>query len=656
MLPTFVIGLREGLEAALIVGIVAAFLVQEGRRDALRPMWIGVAVAVLISVAVGVGLHVADNELPQREQEGLETVIAAIAVVFVTWMILWMRRNARHLKGELQEVASTALARGSSRALIGMAFFAVIREGFETAFFLTAAFDQSDNPGSTGTGAVLGVVLAAVLGYLIYRGGARINLQRFFRATGVVLVFVAAGLVASALHTAHEATWINTFGQGQAVDLSWLVVPGTVTASLLTGMLGLQPRPAHIELVAYLIYLVPMISIVLWPTGKNPVRRAARTTAAVGALLLLLLGLGACGSDDGGKTTSVKTAGPVAGAKTVDVQISDEGCLPATLKLAAGPTNFKVTAKGSGQSTEYEIVKGDRILGERENIAPGLNATFSLDLAPGEYESACIGADRERGKIVVTGAVNATATSGATELTAATAAYGQYVEGQTLVLLDRTKAFVAAVKAGDVTEAKKLFPTAREPYEAIEPVAESFGDLDPRIDARVNDVAKGDRWTGFHRIEQGLWKKGSTAGLTPFADQLLKDVEELVTKSKGLKYQPAELANGATGLLGEVSKSKITGEEDRYSHTDLWDFKANVDGAQKAFELLKPALDLRDKALATTIAARFASVDEALAKYVKGGGYVTYTALSEADVRTLSQQIDALAEPLSKVAAAVVAS
>jgi FTR1 family protein len=655
MLPTFVIGLREGLEAALIVGIVAAFLVQEGRRDALRPMWIGVAVAVFISVAVGVGLHVADNQLPQREQEGLETVIAAIAVVFVTWMILWMRRNARNLKGELQEVASSALARNSSRALIGMAFFAVIREGFETAFFLTAAFDQSDNPGSTGTGAVLGVVLAAVLGYAIYRGGARINLQKFFRATGVVLVFVAAGLVASALHTAHEATWINV-GQGQAVDLSWLVVPGTVTASLLTGMLGLQPRPVQIELIAYLIYLVPMISIVLWPAGKNPVRRAARTTAAVGALLLLLLGLGACGSDDGGKTTSVKTAGPVAGAKSVDVQISDEGCLPETLKLDAGPTNFKVTAKGSGQSTEYEIVKDDRILGERENIAPGLNATFSLDLAPGEYESVCLGADRERGKIVVTGAANATATSGATELKAATAAYGQYVEGQTLVLLDRTKAFVAAVKAGDVKEAKKLFPTAREPYEAIEPVAESFGDLDPRIDARVNDVAKGDKWTGFHRIEQGLWKAGSTKGLTPFADQLLKDVEELVTKSKGLKYQPAELANGATGLLGEVSKSKITGEEDRYSHTDLWDFKANVDGAQKAFELLKPALDLRDKALAETIAARFASVDKALAKHVKGDGYVTYTALSEADVRTLSQQIDALAEPLSKVAAAVVAS
>jgi FTR1 family protein len=652
MLPTFVIGLREGLEAALIVGIVAAFLMQEGRRDAMRPMWTGVAIAVLISVAVGAGLQLADSQLPQREQEGLETVIALIAVAFVTWMILWMRRNATELKGELQGVTATALAKNSTWALVAMAFFAVIREGFETAFFLTAAFNASSDPGTAGAGAALGVALAAALGYAIYRGGARINLQKFFRATGIVLVFVAAGLVASAFHTAHEATWINA-GQGEAFDLSWLVVPGTVTASLLTGMLGLQPRPVHVEVIGYLVYALPMLAVVLWPAGTGLGRRAARATAPIAGILLLVLGLGACGGDEGG---AVKSAGAVAGARTVAVQISDEGCLPATLKLAAGPTNFKVTAKGSGKATEYEIVKGDRILGERENLTPGLDATFSLNLDPGEYESYCPGADRERGKVIVSGTKTGSGTTGATELKAATTAYRTYVEGQTEILVDRTEQFVAAVKGGDIAEAKRLFPRAREPFERIEPVAESFGDLDPRIDARVNDVAEGDAWTGFHRIEQALWKRGTTKGMSKVADQLLTDVKELQAKATGLVFQPAQLANGATELLGEVSKSKITGEEDRYSHTDLYDFEANVDGAQQAYELLQPALALRDKPLADAIAARFASVDAALAKHAKGDGFVSYTALTEDEVRTLSQEIDALAEPLSKVAAAVVAS
>ncbi len=666
MLPTFVIGLREGLEAALIVGIVAAFLVQEGRRDALRPMWAGVAVAVLISVAVGAGLQLADDQLPQKEQEGLETVIAVVAVGFVTWMILWMRRNARGLKGELHGVAAGALAKNSGWALIAMAFFAVIREGFETAFFLTAAFNASEDPGTAGVGAALGVATAVALGYAIYRGGARIDLQKFFRATGVVLVFVAAGLVASALHTGHEAGWVNV-GQDEALDLSWLVVPGTVTASLLTGMLGLQPKPVQIEVIGYLLYAVPMLAVVLWPAGRPVTRRGG--LAAVGSaagVLAVFVGVGACGSSDdepspvsgaaSGTPTAVKAGGP----QTVAVSISDEGCQPETLKLQAGPTTFDVTASGSGKATEYEIVQGDRILGERENLTPGLSATFSLDLAPGEYESYCPGATRERGKVIVTGqatpaAAAAAASDGAAELQSATVGYAAYVEGQAEVLLDRTRTFVAAVKGGDVAEAKRLFPLARQPWERIEPVAESFGDLDPRVDARVNDVADGEEWTGFHRIEQALWQRNTTKGMARYADTLLADVEELVAKVEGLEYQPAQLANGATELLGEVSKSKITGEEDRYSHTDLYDFEANVDGAHEAFELLEPALSLRDPKLLKEIDARFDAVRDGLDKHRKGDGFVSYTALTKAQVRALSQQIDALAEPLSRVAATVVA-
>lgn len=278
MLPTFIIGLREGLEAALIVGIIAAFLKREGRRDAMRYMWGGVAIAIAICAAVGVGVSVLGGELPQRQQEMLETVIGAAAVGMITFMIVWMRRHSAELKSQLQGQAANALAEGSAMALIGMAFFAVIREGFETAVFLVAAFDGAADPLMAGVGALLGVAAALALGYGIYRGGVRINLSRFFRLTAAVLVLVAAGLLATTMHTAWEAGWI-TFGQSQLLDLSWLVHPGTVSSALLTGMLGLQPRPTQIEVAAYLFYAVPMLTYVLWPQQSRGTRGRQRAEA-----------------------------------------------------------------------------------------------------------------------------------------------------------------------------------------------------------------------------------------------------------------------------------------------------------------------------------------------------------------------------------------
>ncbi|HEX2706477.1 MAG TPA: iron uptake transporter permease EfeU [Solirubrobacterales bacterium] len=265
MIPTFVITLREGVEAALIVGIIAAFLVKEGRRDALRQMWIGVGIAVALCVGVAAILEVIGQDLPQKQQEGLETVIGLIAVTAVTYMIVWMRRNARGIKAVLEGDAASALAAGSTMALVAMAFLAVLREGFETSVFLLAAFQNASDTTAAGSGAVLGLLAAIAIGLGLYRGGVRINLTRFFRFTGLILVFVAAGLLATAAHTAHEAGWINGL-QGQAVDLSWLVQPGTISGSLLTGMLGLQPTPTVIEVMVYLLYAVPMTLYVLWPS------------------------------------------------------------------------------------------------------------------------------------------------------------------------------------------------------------------------------------------------------------------------------------------------------------------------------------------------------------------------------------------------------
>jgi len=274
VLPTFVIGLREGLEAALIIGIIAAFLIQRDERRALRWMWAGVALAIVLCLGIAWTFRVIDRALPHKQQEALAAVMALLAVAGVTYMIVWMRRHSRGLKHVLEAHAETALVQGSTWALVGLAFFAVIREGLETSVFLIAAFQNSLNPQATGTGAVLGILVATALGYGIYKGGVRINLSRFFRFTGFILVLVAAGLLASAAHAAAEAG-VLTIGQANALNLTWLIAPGTIRASLITGMLGLQPTPTVIEISLWLAYAIVMSLYVLWPHGRTPQRRRA---------------------------------------------------------------------------------------------------------------------------------------------------------------------------------------------------------------------------------------------------------------------------------------------------------------------------------------------------------------------------------------------
>ncbi len=271
MLPTFLIALREGVEASLIVGIIAGFLVKEGRRDALGKMWLGVGIAVALCAATAVALRLIGENLPQRQQEGLETVVALVAVSTVTYMIVWMRRHARGLSKVLRGQAAGALAKGSTVALLGMAFLAVLREGLETAVFLLAVFQDSANTTAAGSGAVLGLVCAVVIGWALYRGGVRINLNRFFRATGLVLTLVAAGIFATAFHTAHEAGWFNLL-QGNALDLTWLVQPGTIHGTLITGMFGVQGHPTVAEVLAWAAYVVPVGLYVAWPDRWRPLR------------------------------------------------------------------------------------------------------------------------------------------------------------------------------------------------------------------------------------------------------------------------------------------------------------------------------------------------------------------------------------------------
>jgi iron uptake system component EfeO len=387
-------------------------------------------------------------------------------------------------------------------------------------------------------------------------------------------------------------------------------------------------------------------------------RGAVSLAVASVTSLAAAAGLAACGADD---TSTSSSAGSAAkAARELKLELTDQGCSPANVKVPSGAVKIVVSNPASTKTDEIELKNRDGIiLGERENLAPGLSSTFTLTLQPGRYVLNCTfqNDQRDNGTMVVTGAATAAPSRAADPaLTKAVDQYKAYVERETAQLVRQTQRFVAALRAGDTAKAKALFGPTRIHYEAVEPIAESFGDLDPEIDARVNDVEDRAKWTGFHRIEQILWRQDTTKGTARYAAKLLADVKELDAKIGTLELQAPQIANGAVGLLDEVSASKITGEEDRYSHTDLSDFQGNFTGAQEAFATLEPALKARGEgSLVADIAAKMREVQAGLDRYKRSTalGFASYSELTAKDRRQFAQQIAALAEPLSLVAGKV---
>ncbi|RKR75211.1 iron uptake transporter permease EfeU [Frondihabitans australicus] len=356
MIATLVIGLREGLEATLIVGIIAAFL--KRNRIPMWPMWLGVGTAVALSIAVGVVLDLVEQALPQAQQEGMEAIIGSVAVVFVTTMIVWMRKHAKNMRAELEAEATAAASRGTAWALAGMAFLAVLKEGFETSVFLLATFQASSNTGLAALGALIGVLGAVVIGFLLYTGGVRLNLAKFFTGTGVFLVFVAAGLVMTALRTAHEAGWI-LIGQQRTVDLSWLAPNGSVRGALITGILGIQPDPRVVEVLGWFCYLVPVLALALWPRAWRPsptalprVRAGLAAGFAVAAIVLAL----AVHAPDGAAPQTV-SLGTGSGSGTATVSTAGTGATVRTTGSGASTVAFGSSAR---RTATHDGVSADR--------------------------------------------------------------------------------------------------------------------------------------------------------------------------------------------------------------------------------------------------------------------------------------------------------
>ncbi len=379
---------------------------------------------------------------------------------------------------------------------------------------------------------------------------------------------------------------------------------------------------------------------------------------------LALLALGALVT---GCTQNAETDTKDASARSISVESSADECALSATEAPAGKLTFSIKNTGS-DVTEFYLLAPDglRIISEVENIGPGLTRDLTVVAPEGSYITACkpgmIG-DGIRGDFTATPSEDEVEISAddAELVDQALVNYAAYVGDQTDQLVAKTKEFVELYKAGDDDAARALYPVARTHWERIETVAESFGDLDPKMDAREADLAAGQRWTGWHRIEKDLWPeraKGyrplSTAGRAKFADDLLANTNELASRVPDLTYTIDQIANGSRGLLDEVATGKVTGEEEYWSRTDLYDFQANVDGARVAFDGVAPIVEKNDPELAEQIRTRFNELQELLDATRDGDGFVSYDELSKAQVKELSDAVNALSEPLSKLAAAVV--
>ncbi|MFC9466834.1 iron uptake system protein EfeO [Streptomyces coelicoflavus] len=361
-------------------------------------------------------------------------------------------------------------------------------------------------------------------------------------------------------------------------------------------------------------------------------------------------------------TGCTEKSGAEDGEHVIAVTATDDKCEVSKKEFPAGHVELAIENKGSKVTEVYLLFPDDRVVTERENIGPGTKQRVTAEVKAGDYRIACKPGMKGKGIRQDVKATGGEAAARDPRLDEAVAAYRQYVQAQADETLPKAEAFAKAVQAGDLEAAKKAYATSRIGWERTEPVAESFGDIDPKVDVREDGLEEGQDpatdWTGWHRLEKALWQDGKIGDREKeLAATLVTDLKDWQNRVGKAEITPTSMANGAKELLDEVATGKVTGEEERYSHTDLVDFKANVEGAQKSYELLKPVAKENDAALTKELDRQFGALNKLLDQYrpsTSSYEFTSYDKVGKADRKELSDAVNALAEPLSKLAAAVV--
>lgn len=625
--PNLLIGLREGLEGGLVVSILLAALRRTDAKASPVPIWLGVLAAALLATGFGAVLTFSRSELSTAAQEAFGGTLSLIAVCLVTAMVFWMRRTARGLSGELSAKVSGAAQVGAA-ALALTAFLAVGREGLETALFLWTTVQAAGESAAPLAGAAVGIAIATLLCWLLYRSAVKINLGKFFSRTAVLLIVIAAGVLSYGLGELQGAgllpghTWL-------AFDLTATISPDEWWVTLVRGVTNLTPSMTWLQVVAYLTYLAGVMIVFFHKpsTAAEPApeaeakpqgavatwlrRRWVAVTAAI-AVPLLAAGVFAL---------AVPTS--QAGAEAQQVTITSSACAPDFSALQAGQQQFTVINK-SGRSGEIYLIRPNDggVIGEIEGIGPGTQRAMGVNLPAGDYAWRCqmSGAPEQLSATVAATGTGGTAPAAVLpvsgqDLDGPVGEYRDYVAPQLSILATQVDALHAALTGNDLTAAKAAWLPAQLTWERVGAAYGSFGDLASAIDGRPNGLPGGvgdPDFTGLRRIEFGLWHGQSAAELAPVADQLAQNVAQLREELPTVTADPADLPVRAHEILEDSLRDKLNGNNDQGAGTGYQETLADVEGTRVVLAELAPLLDARRPQLVTTAQAQLDTLEQAL--------------------------------------------
>jgi high-affinity iron transporter len=681
--PSFLIGLREGLEAGLVVSILVATLVRADAKSRLPQVWTGVLAAVAMSMSFGAVLTFTAANLSTTAQESFSGTLSVVAVAFVTAMVFWMRRSARSMSGEIKQKVTAALAMGGGM-LVLTSFLAVGREGLETALFLWTTGRAAGESSGPLLGAAIGLVLSVALCWGLYRRVLKINLTRFFTVTGIVLIVIAAGVLGYGLRDLQEG---GTFPgkTAYAFDLSTHIDAGSWYAALLQGVLNLTPAMTWLQVAAYGCYLAVVMTLfvrgVRGPatarpkTAGAPAPKAADAKAAtpktatpndvapaaprrpawqrpawvvpaaVVAVPAVIAGLVVAFS--GGKPAAAQT-----------VAVSETDCGKGFTAPKPGRQTFQMHNTGGKASEVYLIdPSSNAVYGEIEGLAPGTTRDLVASVGSGTYAWRCVPTG---GKAVTSasvrvsggGTTRAVLPLAESELQPPLTAYRAYVDQGLATLQGQTARLRADLASGDTAAARTDWLTAHLTYSSLGAAYGTFSDFDSRINGRKDGLPGGVHdagFTGFHRIEYGLWHGESAAALRPYADRLASDVTGLRKAFPTQDFDPSDLPLRSHEILENTLQFELTGDTDEGSGSNLATADANLRGTRELLTVLRPLITARAPQQLTQVDADIARLQALLDGAHKGAAWTPVDALGSTDRARIDGATGRLLEDLAPI-------
>ncbi|MGW1555595.1 iron uptake transporter permease EfeU [Streptomyces sp. NPDC002144] len=666
--PSFLIGLREGLEAGLIVSILVATLVRADARSRLPQVWTGVLAAIALAMSFGAVLTFTAASLSATAQEAFGGTLGVIAVAFVTAMVFWMRRSARSLSGEIKEKVTGALGMGAG-VLIVTSFLAVGREGLETALFLWTTAQAAGESAGPVTGAAIGLVLAAGLCWGLYRRVLKINLTKFFTATGAVLIVIAAGVLGYGLRDLQEGG-VLPGKTAFAFDLSGSVDAGSWYGTLVQGVFNLTPAMTWLQVVGYGGYLAVVMTLFVRgvratePKPARETREAGEKTApdqdaprpvrhrpgwvvpvAVVTVPAVIAGL----------AVALGRPKPAA-AQTVAV--SEKECGKGFSAPEPGRQTFQMHNTGDKTSEVYLVDPAtNAVYGEIEGLAPGTTRALVATVGGGTYAWRCVptggaAVTSKAVRVAGSGSAKAVVPVSAQDLAGPLTRYKAYVDQGLATLVTQTRALAADVRGGRLGKARTDWLTAHRTYASLGAAYGTFENFDQKIDGRADGLPGGvhDKdFTGFLRVEYGLWHGEAATSLTGPAEQLAVDAAGLRTAFPHQDFDPGDLPLRAHEILENTLQFELTGDTDEGSGTNLATADANLAGTRELLTVLRPLLTTRSPHLLTTVDADIARLQALLDAARHGTSWTPVERLDQTTRARLDGATGQLLEDLSPV-------